>query len=90
MDNFPNPSPELRGRKDTRGENEGERAYSAHFLDAITLTCDTADKMMLNGRADALVTFNTADFAKAARGFRLLLLTPGGFYLQHLHRHKEN
>ena len=56
-------------------------------------TRDAADEMVLetalNGRADALVTFNVADFAKAARGFGLPVLTPGEFYLQHLHG-KEN
>jgi predicted nucleic acid-binding protein len=45
----------------------------------------------LNGRADALVTLNTADFAKAAQTFRLPLLTPGQFYRQHLSfNDKEN
>lgn len=51
-------------------------------------TRDAADEMVLetalNGRADALVSLNTADFSKAARRFRLSLLTPGAFYQQHL------
>ncbi|MGF1642249.1 MAG: hypothetical protein ACFCUJ_01300 [Thiotrichales bacterium] len=38
----------------------------------------------LNGRADALVSLNTADFAKAAKRFRLNLFMPGAFYQQHL------
>jgi len=46
-------------------------------------TRDAADEMVLetalNGRADALVSPNTADFAKAARRFRLNLLTPRAF-----------
>lgn len=55
-------------------------------------TRDAADEMVLetalNGRADILVSLNTADFAKAASRFRLDLLTPGAFYGQHL-RHLE-
>ncbi|MFO7641322.1 MAG: putative toxin-antitoxin system toxin component, PIN family [Candidatus Competibacteraceae bacterium] len=51
-------------------------------------TRDAADEMVLetalNGRADALVSLNTADFAKAAKRFHLNLLTPGAFYRQHL------
>lgn len=51
-------------------------------------TRDAAAEMVLetalNGRADALVSLNTADFSKAARRFRLSLLTPGTFYQQHL------
>lgn len=51
-------------------------------------TRDAADEMVLetalNGRADALVSLNTADFTKAAKRFRLNLLTPGAFYQQHL------
>ncbi len=51
-------------------------------------TRDAADEMVLetalNGRADALVSLYTADFSKAARRFRLSLLTPGAFYQQHL------
>lgn len=51
-------------------------------------TRDAADEMVLetalNGRADALVSLNTADFSKAAKRFRLSLLTPGAFYQQHL------
>ena len=51
-------------------------------------TRDAADEMVLetalNGRADALVSLNTADFSGAARRFRLDLLTPGEFYQQHL------
>lgn len=51
-------------------------------------TRDAADEMALetalNGRADALVSLNTADFAKAAQRFRLNLLTPGEFYQRHL------
>ena len=51
-------------------------------------TRDAADEMVLetalNGQADALVSLNTADFAKAARHFRLPLLTPGEFYQQHV------
>jgi len=50
---------------------------------------DPADEMVLetalNGRADALVTLNTADFAAAAH-FRLPVLTPGRF----LHRLREH
>lgn len=58
-------------------------------------TRDAADEMVLetalNGRADALVTLNAADFAKAAPRFRLALLTPGAFYQQYLrHLDKEN
>lgn len=41
---------------------------------------DPNDEMVLetalNARADALVTFNTKDFAKAAKRFALKLLTP--------------
>ncbi|GHT91811.1 PIN domain-containing protein [Betaproteobacteria bacterium] len=51
-------------------------------------TRDAADEMVLetalNGRADALVSLNTADFAKAAHRFRLPLLTPGEFYQQYV------
>ena len=51
-------------------------------------TRDAADEMVLetalNGRADALISLNTADFAKAAKRFRLPLLTPGEFYQQHV------
>ncbi|MBW7900306.1 MAG: putative toxin-antitoxin system toxin component, PIN family [Rhodocyclaceae bacterium] len=51
-------------------------------------TRDANDEMVLetalNGRADALVTLNTADFARATRRFRLNLLTPGEFYQRHL------
>lgn len=46
-------------------------------------TRDASDEMVLetalNGQADVLVTLNTADFARAARRFRLRLLTPGAF-----------
>jgi putative PIN family toxin of toxin-antitoxin system len=46
-------------------------------------TRDASDEMVLetalNGRADALVTLNTADFARAARRFNLNLLTPAAF-----------
>ncbi len=46
---------------------------------------DPADEMVLetalNGRADALVTLNVADFAAAAN-FRLPVLTPGAFLRQ--------
>jgi putative PIN family toxin of toxin-antitoxin system len=46
---------------------------------------DPADEMVLetalNGRADALITLNTADFSAAAR-FRLPILTPGAFLRQ--------
>lgn len=42
---------------------------------------DPADEMVLeaaiNGQADALVTHNVADFAKAAARFGLRVLTPG-------------
>jgi putative PIN family toxin of toxin-antitoxin system len=42
---------------------------------------DAADEMVLeaaiNGRADALVTFNTRDFATAAARFGLRILRPG-------------
>ena len=52
-------------------------------------TRDAADEMVLetalNGRAQALVSLNTADFGKAARRFRLPLMTPGEFYRQYLH-----
>lgn len=41
---------------------------------------DPADEMVLeaalNGRADALVTFNIADFAEAGRHFRMPILVP--------------
>jgi putative PIN family toxin of toxin-antitoxin system len=51
-------------------------------------TRDAADEMVLetalDGRAGALLTLNTADFAGAARRFRLNLLTPGEFYQRHL------
>lgn len=51
-------------------------------------TRDAADDMVLetalNGQADALVSLNTADFAKAATCFQLNLLTPGAFYQRHL------
>ena len=51
-------------------------------------TRDAADEMVLetalNGRADALVTLNTADFARAAQTFRLPLLTPGEYWQRHL------
>lgn len=44
---------------------------------------DTGDEMVLdaavNGRADALVTHNLADFAAAAPRFGLLVLPPGRF-----------
>jgi len=46
---------------------------------------DPADEMVLetalNGRADALVTLNVADFTAASR-FRLPVLTPGAFLRQ--------
>ncbi|MBI2307604.1 MAG: putative toxin-antitoxin system toxin component, PIN family [Rhodocyclales bacterium] len=46
---------------------------------------DPADEMVLetalNGRAEALVTLNTGDFAAAAN-FRLPVLTPGAFLRQ--------
>jgi putative PIN family toxin of toxin-antitoxin system len=49
-------------------------------------TRDAADEMVLetslNGRADALVSLNVADFLSAARRFRLRLMTPGEFYRQ--------
>lgn len=52
-------------------------------------TRDPADEMVLetalNGRADALVTLNTADFGAAER-FRLTVLTPGAF-LRRLEEH---
>jgi len=48
-------------------------------------TRDPADEMVLetalNGRADALVTMNVADFVAAER-FHLLVLTPGAFLRQ--------
>lgn len=51
-------------------------------------TRDAADEMVLetalNGRADALITLNTADFAAPARHLGLPLLTPGAFYMRHL------
>ena len=57
-------------------------------------TRDAADEMVLetalNGRADILVSLNTADFAKAASRFRLDLLTPGAFYGQHLRHFEED
>ena len=47
---------------------------------------DPADEMVLetalNGRAQALVTLNTADFVAAAERFRLPVLTPGAFLQQ--------
>lgn len=53
-------------------------------------TRDAADEMVLetalNGRADVLVSLNTADFAKAAQRFHLPLLTPGAFYQQYLRK----
>jgi predicted nucleic acid-binding protein len=52
-------------------------------------TRDAADEMVLetalNGRAQALVSLNIADFDKAALRFRLPVMTPGEFYRQHLH-----
>lgn len=52
---------------------------------------DPADEMVLetalNGRAEALVTFNIDDFA-AARRFALPVLTPATF-LRHLNEEKE-
>jgi putative PIN family toxin of toxin-antitoxin system len=52
-------------------------------------TRDAADEMVLetalNGRADALVTLNIADFDAAARRFRLPLMTPGEFYRDCFH-----
>lgn len=51
-------------------------------------TRDAADEMVLetalNGRAEALISLNTADFSKAAQRFGLPLLTPGQFYQQYL------
>lgn len=51
-------------------------------------TRDAADEMVLetalNGRADALVALNTADFTRAAKRFHLNVLTPGAFCQQHL------
>ena len=44
---------------------------------------DTKDEMVLeaaiNGDADALVTYNTADFSVAAKRFRIAVLKPGDF-----------
>ncbi|MGD0961543.1 MAG: putative toxin-antitoxin system toxin component, PIN family [Methylomonas sp.] len=52
---------------------------------------DPADEMVLetalNGRADALVTLNVADFT-AASHFRLRVLTPGAF-LRHLKQEQK-
>lgn len=49
---------------------------------------DGADEMVLktalNGRADALLTLNTVDIAKAAKRFRPNLFTSGEFYQRHL------
>lgn len=72
-----------------------------HYVEPVHLhylwrpqTRDAADEMVLetalNGRADALVTLNTADFTKAAARFRLNLLTPGSFYQQLVPTTKEN
>lgn len=51
-------------------------------------TRDAGDEMVLetalNGRADALVTLNIADFVQPARQFGLVLLTPGAFHVRHL------
>ena len=56
-------------------------------------TRDAADEMVLetalNGGAYALVTLNTADFAKASARFNLRLLTPGAFYQQLLFKTQE-
>ncbi|MEY4978092.1 MAG: hypothetical protein RLZZ352_362 [Pseudomonadota bacterium] len=56
-------------------------------------TRDAADEMVLetalNGGAYALVTLNTADFAKASARFNLRLLTPGAFYQQLLFTTQE-
>lgn len=56
-------------------------------------TRDAADEMVLetalNGRAQALVSLNTADFAKPAKRFGLPLFTPGAFYLQFLRPRPE-
>lgn len=51
-----------------------------HFAWRPQLT-DSGDEMVLdaaiNGRADALITHNMADFAQAARRFGLAVLPPG-------------
>jgi predicted nucleic acid-binding protein len=56
-------------------------AVHLHFL-WRPQTRDPADEMVLktalNGRADALITLNAADFGAAER-FRLTVLTPGAF-----------
>ena len=45
-------------------------------------TPDPNDEMVLetaiNGRADAVVTYNVADFAVAAKRFKISVLSPGG------------
>lgn len=57
-------------------------------------TRDAADEMVLetalNGQADALVTLNTADFARAALRFNLNLLTPAAFLQRWLPPTQEN
>lgn len=57
-------------------------------------TRDAADEMVLetalNGSANALVTLNTIDFAKAAARFRLNLLTPSAFFQQLLTEAQES
>ena len=55
-------------------------AVDVHFQWRAQLT-DPADEMVLeaaiNGRADALVTHNVADFSAAAKRFGLRVVTPG-------------
>lgn len=47
---------------------------------------DPGDELVLeaaiNGRADALVTFNTKDFAGVAHGFGLMLLSPAAALME--------
>jgi PIN domain len=60
--------------------SNADRAAEAHFLWRARLR-DADDEMVLeaavNGRADAIVTFNTRDYRPAVGQFGLELLTPG-------------
>lgn len=61
-----------------------------HYLWRPRLS-DPKDDMVLelavNGKADAIVTFNIADFKNQAGAFGIQLLTPGAF-LQHLRQNE--
>lgn len=68
---------------------DGFLAALASVIEPVTVhigwrpqLCDPADEMVLeaaiNGRADAIVTFNAKDFIPAANRFGLLVLRPAG------------